>query len=102
MEKNNSVSSGHKLGQIVGDWYEEFFALPILKEICQELDIYLDHRFKSRACRREKKKIIWNDSQGNSVDYDFVLEINGTDQKIGTPVAFFETFYFLFSAYSRL
>lgn len=84
-------SSGHKLGQVVGDWYEEYFAVPLLEDLAQKLNLYLDHRFRKRTCRGSK--ILWKDSQGNSVDYDFALEIGGTDDKKGVPVAFFETFW---------
>lgn len=84
-------SSGHKLGQVVGDWYEEYFAVPVLENLASKLNLYLDHRFRKRSCRGNK--ILWMDSQKNSVDYDFVLEIDGTDDKKGVPVAFFETFW---------
>ena len=85
-------SSGHKLGQIVGDWYEEFVAARILESVAKDLSLYVDHRFKSRTCR-SSSKVIWSDLDGNAVDYDFVLELGGTDDKRGTPVAFFETFW---------
>jgi len=35
-------------------------------------------------------KIIWKDGDGNSVDYDFVLELGGSTKQIGIPVAFVE------------
>lgn len=85
-------SSGHKLGQLVGDWWEEFVVLPLLNEIANDLDLYLDHRFRERNCR-EGSKIIWEDENGNKVDYDFVLELNGSDKKEGIPVGFVEVFW---------
>lgn len=92
MAKNNELSSaGHRLGQIVGDWYEQYFALPLLQKIATDLGLYLDSRFTRRSCRKDK--ILWRDEEGNSVDYDFVMELDGTDKKLGTPVAFFETFW---------
>lgn len=91
MKKNSGSSSGHKLGQIVGDWFEEEVAKYLLEKIALELNLFLDHRFKSRSCRN--RKILWKDLDGNNVDYDFVLELNGTDTKQGIPVAFFETFW---------
>lgn len=84
-------SSGHKLGQIIGDWYEEYFALPLLEKAAKELGLFLDCRFKKRECRGDK--IIWADVDGNKVDYDFVMELGGTAKKHGIPVAFFETFW---------
>lgn len=43
----------------------------------------------TRTARGEK--IIWSDAEGNEVDYDFVLELNGSDEKQGIPVAFIES-----------
>jgi|GEM_PF-749157 hypothetical protein len=84
-------SSGHKLGQLIGDWFEEYIAAYLLEEIANKLGLYLDHRFRKRSCRGEK--ILWQDLDGNEVDYDFVLELDGTDNIKGIPVAFFETFW---------
>lgn len=91
MTITQNASSGHKLGQLVGDWFEEHIALKQLEQVASHLGLYLDHRFRNRACRRDK--IIWMDRDNNAVDYDFVLELNGTDEKKGIPVAFFETFW---------
>ena len=91
MNTELNSSSGHKLGQLVGDWFEEYVAARLLQEIANQLGLYLDCRFKRRSCRGEK--ILWQDLDGNEVDYDFVLELYGTDDKKGIPVAFFETFW---------
>ncbi|HEY3966573.1 MAG TPA: hypothetical protein VGM05_18570 [Planctomycetaceae bacterium] len=86
------ASAGHKLGQLVGDWFEEYLALPLLQRVADHLDVYLDHRFRTRKSRIGEK-IIWKDVEGNGVDYDFVMELDGTDKKAGIPVAFFECFW---------
>jgi hypothetical protein len=99
MAKKKTSSSGHKLGQIIGDWYEEFFTYPILMRVAKDLGLYIDSRFKQRSCRGDK--ILWKDIDGNVVDYDFVLELNGTNDKIGIPVAFFETFWRRGSRHSK-
>jgi hypothetical protein len=99
MAKKKTSSSGHKLGQIIGDWYEEYFAYPVLQKVADELGLYIDSRFKQRECRGEK--IIWEDIDGNAVDYDFVLELGGTDKEKGIPVAFFETFWRRGSRHSK-
>ncbi|WP_404439149.1 hypothetical protein [Stutzerimonas chloritidismutans] len=85
-------SSGHKLGQLVGDWFEEKISYHLLDQVAKELNLFLDSRFKARACRRGKK-ILWNDLDGNRVDYDFVLELGGNETQKGIPLAFFETFW---------
>ncbi|MEX0663046.1 MAG: hypothetical protein WEA58_12945 [Balneolaceae bacterium] len=93
-------SSGHKLGQLVGDWWEEYVVLPLLMEIANDLDLYLDHRFRKRKCR-SGTKIIWKDDSGNQVDYDFVLELEGSDDKTGVPVGFLEVFWRRGSRHSK-
>src|SRR5579884_2302589 len=91
-EENNSVSSaGHRLGQLIGDWWEEVVALPLLEAVASKLGLYLDSRFKKRRCRSDK--ICWRDADGNNVDYDFVLELNGSTERMGVPVGFIETFW---------
>ena len=85
------ASSGHRLGQVVGDWWERHFALPLLKGVADKLDLFLDCRFVERSCRGEK--ILWPDLDGNNVDYDFVLELGGIAGKRGIPVGFIETFW---------
>ena len=85
------VSAGHKLGQIVGDWWEKCVVLPLLQEVAEELDLFLDNRYVSRTCRGGK--ILWPDSDGNAVDYDYVLELGGTADEKGVPVAFLESFW---------
>lgn len=86
------ASAGHQLGQRIGDWWEEYVVLPLLREISDELGLYLDNRFIDRPAR-SGDKIIWNDDSGNRVDYDFVLELDGTDEEFGIPVGFVEVFW---------
>lgn len=86
------ASAGHKLGQLIGDWWEEFVVLPILREVASELDLFLDSRFIDRP-GRSGDKIIWADEDSNRVDYDFVMELHGTPQERGVPVAFVEVFW---------
>ena len=86
------ASAGHKLGQLVGDWFEESLALPLLQRVADHLNLYLDHRFRTRKSRIGES-IIWKDVEGNGVDYDFVMELDGSDKKSGIPVAFFECFW---------
>lgn len=84
-------SAGHRLGQLVGDWWEGQVIYPLLQEIANELGLFLDNRLVQRSCRSGKIK--WKDESGNYVDYDYVLELGGTSEKIGVPVAFLESFW---------
>lgn len=92
MAERGPASAGHKLGQLVGDWLEEHFVLPLLEKVADQLKLFLDHRFRLRKGRKSDK-IVWKDEEGNGVDYDFVMELDGTDEAIGIPVAFFECFW---------
>jgi hypothetical protein len=98
-ELNLNASAGHKLGQLIGDWFEECFVLPLLTSVAEKLNLYLDCRFQKRSARGEK--ILWADEDGNSVDYDFVMELEGSDDAIGVPVAFFECFWRRGSRHSK-
>ena len=89
--KNVLSSSGHRLGQIIGDWWEEKVIYPLLLEVTNSLDLFLDNRFVSRSCR--SGKIQWADVEDNIVDYDYVIELGGTQQVKGVPVAFLESFW---------
>ena len=88
---NKKASSGHKLGQLIGDWYEEYFILPLLQRVGRNLNLFVDSRFVNRKVR--VGKILWDDLDGNSVDYDYVLELGGSNVKLGIPVAFIECFW---------
>jgi hypothetical protein len=85
------ASAGHKLGQLLGDWFEQHFVYPLLQQVGDRLKLYLDSRFRVRAARGEK--LIWRDEDGNDVDYDFVMEMDDTEAARGIPVAFFESFW---------
>ena len=88
---NENASSGHKLGQLIGNWYEEYFVLPLLQKVGKSLALFVDSRFVNRKAR--EGKIIWDDLDGNSVDYDYVLELGGSNNQLGIPVAFIECFW---------
>jgi hypothetical protein len=92
-------SAGHAIGQIVGDWWEKYIALPVLEGVATELSLYLDSRFKNRSCR--DSKLQWYDSDGHVVDYDFVLELGGTTDQLGVPVGFVEVFWRRGARHSR-
>jgi hypothetical protein len=90
--KNESLSSsGHKLGQLIGDWWETKVIFPLLGEVAESLGMFLDNRVVTRNCR--SKKVQWSDAEGNHVDYDYVLELGGNTHTKGVPVAFLESFW---------
>lgn len=93
------ASAGHRLGQLIGDWFEAFFVLPLMTKVSKELNLFVDNRFVERPIRGNK--IIWQDVDGNQVDYDVVLELNGSPSQLGIPVAFIETFWRRGSRHSK-
>jgi hypothetical protein len=84
-------SAGHKLGQLIGDWWETKVIYPLLNDVAESLDLFLDNRIVARGCRNDK--VQWADADNNLVDYDFVLEYKGSTEKQGIPVAFIESFW---------
>jgi len=78
-------SPAHKWGQIIGDFLEFTFDKELSK-FAKKHKLFLDQKGERKA--RKGKKVSWIDSFGNAHDLDFVLERNGTKEKIGAPVAF--------------
>ena len=91
-------SPAHKFGQIIGDLLEAAIH-PLLRDFAQRNDLYLD--VKGPRSARPGKKVSWTDLYGNKHDLDFVLERNGSDEKIGIPVAFIETAWRRYTKHSR-
>lgn len=88
-EKNEVVSAGHKLGQLIGDWFEHYFVLPLLLRVSEDLSLYLHNRFLASPERPIRTD--WKDENGNIVDYDFVLELSESLVQKGAPVGFIES-----------
>ena len=91
-------SPAHRWGQIIGDFLEGVFATELAK-FARKHRLYLDTQGKRPA--RTGKKVSWIDSFENSHDLDFVLERNGTKNKIGEPVAFIESAWRRYTKHSR-
>jgi len=91
-------SLAHTFGQVIGNVLEEAIE-PILQRFADERGLYLDKKGPRKA--REGKKVTWTDLHGNAHDLDFVLERGGTDEVIGTPVAFIVTAWRRYTKHSR-
>ncbi|MEX0810960.1 MAG: hypothetical protein WD048_02010 [Chitinophagales bacterium] len=91
-------SPAHKWGQIIGDFLEKVFSTELVK-FARKHKLYLDTQGERPA--RTGKKVSWIDSFENSHDLDFVLERNGTKNKIGDPVAFIESAWRRYTKHSR-
>lgn len=92
-------SPAHKFGQIIGNMIETI-ARPLLADFCRSKGFYLDYHGNDRQAR-QGKKLIWTDRHGNSHDLDYVIEKDGTNKKIGVPVAFIEVAWRRYTKHSR-
>jgi hypothetical protein len=96
-------SPSHKFGQELGKLLENIVLNDILKPRLQEFantkNYYLDWQGSRPA--RSSKKVTWEDKYGNKHDLDFVIEVGGTDQKLGKPVAFIECAWRRYTKHSR-
>jgi hypothetical protein len=91
-------SHAHRLGQIIGDCLESTVE-PFLRKFANEHSLYFDK--KERRPARSGTKLTWIDINDNKHDLDFVLEKNGTSEKIGIPAAFIECAWRRYTKHSR-
>lgn len=92
-------SPSHKFGQLIGNLLEEVIK-PFLADFAHSHNLYLDYQNNPRPVRTGKK-VTWKDSYGNTHDLDYVLEQNGTPDRVGTPVAFIEVAWRRYTKHSR-
>jgi len=95
---------GHRWGQLIGDVFE-LFVRNLLSEVATKHSLYLDFK-KPRKARvnqggKDLSKVTWQDSYGNKHDLDYVLEAGGTEEKLGTPVAFVESAWRRYTKHSK-
>lgn len=92
-------SPSHELGEYLG-WFIENMMIEEIKPIANSLNLYLDHEHPRKA-RGGNKKVRWFDKNHNHHDLDIVLEKNGTDEKIGIPIAFIEMAWRRYTKHSK-
>lgn len=92
------LSYSHKFGQIIGDLLE-LSITPHLEKFAKENNLFLDKKGTRKA--RKGKKVTWIDDHGNKHDLDFVIERNGSETKIGEPIAFIESAWRRYTKHSR-
>ena len=93
-----AISYSHKLGQIIGESLENAIE-PFLREFADKHNLYFDKKEYRPA--RSGTKLTWTDINQNKHDLDFVLEKGGTENQIGTPVAFIECAWRRYTKHSR-
>ncbi|MHC4478971.1 MAG: DNA methylase [Planctomycetota bacterium] len=94
-----AASPSHKFGQIIGNLLEAVVE-PFLADFAKDKHLYLDHQKHPRKARKGKK-VTWEDPYGNVHDLDYVLERDGTGDRIGTPAAFIEVAWRRYTKHSR-
>jgi hypothetical protein len=70
-----------------------------LQQFTQSKNYYLDWQ-RSRPARKGKK-VSWHDKYGNQHDLDFVIEVGGTDEQLGQPIAFIESAWRRYTKHSK-
>jgi len=98
-----AASSSHKFGQELGKLIEDIVLNDILKprlqQFVQTKKYYLDWQRTRPA--RSGQKVTWEDKYKNKHDLDFVIEIDGNDHQLGTPVAFIECAWRRYTKHSK-
>jgi len=73
---------------------------PVLKEMADKHDLYLDSK-GPRPEVRSGALVTWEDSLGNTHDLDFVLERGGSSTTAGNPAAFIEAAWRRYTKHSK-
>jgi len=94
------TSPGHKLGQMIGDFFEELFADDLIG-LCNRHGFYCDRKGLRPEVRGNTKKVTWRDKAGNDHDLDYVVEKGGAYGKRGKPVALIELAWRRYTKHSR-
>lgn len=91
-------SESHTLGEFIGTFFEDLMKKPI-QDFAKKNNLYFDTYGERMA--RPSKKLTWTDINGSKHDLDFVLEKDGTEEIIGTPVAFIELAWRRYTKHSK-
>lgn len=91
-------SPSHTLGEMIGNFFEDIMKSPI-RALCKKYNVFFDSIGPREA--RHSKKVTWSDINGSKHDLDYVIERNGTDEKIGEPIAFIELAWRRYTKHSK-
>jgi hypothetical protein len=95
-----SVSPGHKFGQLIGNFIEDFFN-DTLHTFASDRKLYCDKKGPRPAVRGGKLRVDWVDNDDNTHSMDYVLEVGGSESVQGKPVAFIELAWRRYTKHSR-
>lgn len=94
------TSPGHKLGQLIGNFFEALFADDLIN-LSTKHGCYCDRKGLRPRVRGNSRKVTWTDNYGNKHDLDYVIERGGSRRKRGVPVAFIELAWRRYTRHSR-
>ncbi|MDD3582049.1 MAG: hypothetical protein PHW74_13640 [Desulfobacca sp.] len=94
------ASPGHKLGQMLGNFLEEFFYIDLVR-LCNKHGFYFDRKGPRPGVRGSKQGVIWKDKDGNKHNLDYVIEKDGSANDQGKPIAFIELAWRRYTKHSR-
>lgn len=101
--KKMAQSPAHKFGQSLGKLLEDIVLYEILQprllDFVKTKNYYLDWQRLRPA--RSGQKVTWLDKYGNKHDLDFVIEVDGTDEQLGRPIAFIESAWRRYTKHSK-
>lgn len=93
-----AASPSHELGELIGNFFEDVMKSPI-RTLCNKYQVYFDSIELRPA--RNSKKVTWTDINGSRHDLDYVIERNGTPNKIGEPIGFIELAWRRYTKHSK-
>ncbi len=93
-------SATHKLGQMVGNFFESYFE-ESLRAIAEQHNLYCDCKGLRSALRGNRTKVTWQDKNGTPHDLDYVFERGGSFSIQGSPIAFIELAWRRYTKHSR-
>lgn len=92
-------SPSHRLGELIGDFFEESI-IEYLKPLVDKKGFYLDYRHPRKA-RNGGKEVVGIDEEGNKHKLDIVIEMDGSEDKMGNPKAFIEIAWRRYTKHSK-
>ena len=99
-EMARTGSATHKLGQMVGNFFEKLFE-ETFEGIAGNYHLYCDSKGARPKIRGARRKVTWKDAKGTPHDLDYVLERNASENSRGKPVAFLELAWRRYTKHSR-
>lgn len=94
-----AIAPGHILGEKIG-WFFEEMVIDHYKSLLKDQNVYVDYKHE-RIARDSKKLVTWKDVDGNKHDLDVVIERNGSEVNLGTPIAFIEVAWRRYTKHSK-